>query len=319
MWKLLYKWIKRTHPNKSRWWRMERYFDRFNRPRNNRWVFGDKDTGAYLPKFAWTKIVRHVMVTGTASPDDPDLARSWADRRGKQHNRPAGRVAAVGSGVTTTTSSSSARSRTCPTTVSRCPRTTCSVRLGSGIWRSPSTLGRITQVPPRLERRRHRGCRTPKRSAGAGWWPRFAPTLTTTTSTGRRRCRTGSTPQSSKHRYGTAPLARPRVRRRRRTAPAELSCGCCSTPGTPPARPASTPPNWAPSSPAITLSQGGPRRHGGRSYSSFDTIIESIRGTLLTLSADTTIRTGHGDSTTIGTEAAHLKDWLARRHDVMLD
>jgi RNA-directed DNA polymerase len=88
MWKLLYKWIKRTHPNKSRWRRMDRYFDRFNRSRNNRWVFGDKDTGAYLPKFAWTKIVRHVMVTGTASPDDPDLARYWADRRGKQHNGP---------------------------------------------------------------------------------------------------------------------------------------------------------------------------------------------------------------------------------------
>jgi RNA-directed DNA polymerase len=88
MWKLLYKWIKRTHPNKSRWWRMDRYFDRFNRSRNNRWVFGDKDTRAYLPKFAWTKIVRHVMVTGTASPDDPDLARYWADRRGKQHNGP---------------------------------------------------------------------------------------------------------------------------------------------------------------------------------------------------------------------------------------
>jgi RNA-directed DNA polymerase len=88
MWKLLYKWIKRTHPNKSRWWRMDRYFGRFNRSRNNRWVFGDKDTGAYLPKFAWTKIVRHVMVTGTASPDDPDLARYWADRRGRKHNGP---------------------------------------------------------------------------------------------------------------------------------------------------------------------------------------------------------------------------------------
>jgi RNA-directed DNA polymerase len=88
MWKLLYKWIKRTHPNKSRWWRMDRYFDRFNRSRNNRWVFGDKETGAYLPKFAWTKIVRHVMVTGTASPDDPELARYWADRRGRQHNGP---------------------------------------------------------------------------------------------------------------------------------------------------------------------------------------------------------------------------------------
>jgi len=88
MWKLLYKWIKRTHPNKSRWWRMDRYFGRFNRSRNNRWVFGDKDTGAYLPKFAWTKIVRHVMVAGTASPDDPDLASYWADRRGRKHNGP---------------------------------------------------------------------------------------------------------------------------------------------------------------------------------------------------------------------------------------
>jgi RNA-directed DNA polymerase len=88
MWKLLYKWIKRTHPNKSRWWRIGRYFDRFNRSRNNRWVFGDKDTGAYLPKFAWTKIVRHVMVTGTASPDDSHMARYWADRRGRQRNGP---------------------------------------------------------------------------------------------------------------------------------------------------------------------------------------------------------------------------------------
>jgi RNA-directed DNA polymerase len=88
MWKLLYKWAKRTHPNKSRRWRMDRYFGRFNRSRNNRWVFGDKDTGAYLPKFAWTKIVRHVMVSGANSPDDPGLARYWADRRGRQHNGP---------------------------------------------------------------------------------------------------------------------------------------------------------------------------------------------------------------------------------------
>lgn len=88
MWKLLYKWAKRTHPNKSRWWRIDRYFGRFNPSRNNRWVFGDRETGAYLPKFAWTKIVRHVMVTGTASPDDPTLARYWADRRGKQPNGP---------------------------------------------------------------------------------------------------------------------------------------------------------------------------------------------------------------------------------------
>ena len=65
-----------------------RYFGRFNRSRNDRWVFGDKDAGARLPKFAWTKIVRHAMVAGAASPDDPGLARYWADRRGRKHNGP---------------------------------------------------------------------------------------------------------------------------------------------------------------------------------------------------------------------------------------
>jgi hypothetical protein len=30
-------------------------------------------------KFAWTKIVRHQLVNGTASPDDPALADYWAD------------------------------------------------------------------------------------------------------------------------------------------------------------------------------------------------------------------------------------------------
>ena len=60
-----------------------------------------------------------------------------------------------------------------------------------------------------------------------------------------------------------------------------------------------------------TLFQGGPGATG-RSYSSFDTIIDSIRTTLLTLPGDTTVRTGHGDSTTIGGEAPHLDEWIAR-------
>src|SRR6266545_2538717 len=88
MWKLLYKWAKHSHPNKSRWWRMDRYFDRFNPSRNDRWVFGDHDSGAYLPKFAWTKIVRHPMVAGWASPDDPTRTQYWADRRRRQPNGP---------------------------------------------------------------------------------------------------------------------------------------------------------------------------------------------------------------------------------------
>ena len=47
----------------------------------DRWVFGDRDSGAYLRQFAWTKIVRTPLVMGTASTDDPALDRYWAQRR----------------------------------------------------------------------------------------------------------------------------------------------------------------------------------------------------------------------------------------------
>jgi glyoxylase-like metal-dependent hydrolase (beta-lactamase superfamily II) len=62
-----------------------------------------------------------------------------------------------------------------------------------------------------------------------------------------------------------------------------------------------------------TLFQGGPGATG-RSYSDFGTIVESIRARLLTLPPDTVVHTGHGDSTTIGDEAPHLDEWLARGH-----
>ncbi|RBQ17129.1 MBL fold metallo-hydrolase [Spongiactinospora rosea] len=50
-----------------------------------------------------------------------------------------------------------------------------------------------------------------------------------------------------------------------------------------------------------TLFSGGPGATG-RSYSSYDTIIESIRTRLLSLPGDTVVRTGHGESTTIEAE-----------------
>ncbi|KJC64569.1 MBL fold metallo-hydrolase [Agreia bicolorata] len=62
-----------------------------------------------------------------------------------------------------------------------------------------------------------------------------------------------------------------------------------------------------------TLFNGGPGATG-RSYSDFGTIIESISTKLLTLPSDTVVRTGHGDSTTIGAEAPHLEEWIARGH-----
>ncbi len=40
-------------------------------------------SGAYMHRFAWTKIVRHQIVKGAASPDDPALAEYWAWRRRK--------------------------------------------------------------------------------------------------------------------------------------------------------------------------------------------------------------------------------------------
>ncbi len=62
-----------------------------------------------------------------------------------------------------------------------------------------------------------------------------------------------------------------------------------------------------------TLFQGGPGATG-RSFSDFPTIIESIKNRLLTLPTDTVVRTGHGDSTTVGAEAPQLAEWIARGH-----
>lgn len=60
-----------------------------------------------------------------------------------------------------------------------------------------------------------------------------------------------------------------------------------------------------------TLFSGGPGATG-RSFSDFPTIIGSIRDRLFALPADTKVYTGHGDGTTIGTEAPHLEEWIAR-------
>ncbi|MYQ37215.1 Glyoxylase, beta-lactamase superfamily II [Streptomyces sp. LamerLS-316] len=62
-----------------------------------------------------------------------------------------------------------------------------------------------------------------------------------------------------------------------------------------------------------TLFQGGPGATG-RSFSHFPTIIDSIRDRLFALPPETEVRTGHGDSTTIGAEAPQLEDWINRGH-----
>ena len=48
VWKLTYKWAKHSHPKKSKHWIVNRYFGRFNKSRQDYWVFGDRPSGAYL-------------------------------------------------------------------------------------------------------------------------------------------------------------------------------------------------------------------------------------------------------------------------------
>lgn len=95
LWGRLYRWARLAHPNKSRYWVVDRYFGMFHPSRNDRWVFGDRDSGAYLRRFGWTKIVRPKMVMGTASPDDPALDWYWAARRRSAHAQVGGRTASL--------------------------------------------------------------------------------------------------------------------------------------------------------------------------------------------------------------------------------
>ena len=81
LWRLAWKWAKFSHPNKPRRWIIIRHFGMFNPARQDKWVLGSRETGFYLRKFAWTKIVRHRMVAGRASPDDPALTGYWQQRR----------------------------------------------------------------------------------------------------------------------------------------------------------------------------------------------------------------------------------------------
>lgn len=62
-----------------------------------------------------------------------------------------------------------------------------------------------------------------------------------------------------------------------------------------------------------TLFAGGPGATG-RSFSDFDTLIDSIRERLLTLPPETVVLTGHGETTTVGAERPHLQEWIERGH-----
>ena len=91
MWKLLYRWANRTHPKKSRRWRVDRSLRPVQPSPNNRWG---------LPaQVRRTKIVRHVMVTGAASPDDRRLVRGHSGRLWTSSQRQGVQNSAIGAAV----------------------------------------------------------------------------------------------------------------------------------------------------------------------------------------------------------------------------
>lgn len=89
MYERSYRYARRMHPLKPWYWVKQRYWAPYRAGSKNQWVFGDKPSGAYLLLFNWTRIYRHIMVTGSASVDDPSLKDYWeARRQRKVHDLP---------------------------------------------------------------------------------------------------------------------------------------------------------------------------------------------------------------------------------------
>jgi RNA-directed DNA polymerase len=78
----------RRHKDKPKRWIAGRYFGNYCTFRTDRWVFGDRDSGACLVRFSGTAIQPHVPVKGAASPDDPAPAEYRASRRNKVKPQP---------------------------------------------------------------------------------------------------------------------------------------------------------------------------------------------------------------------------------------
>jgi len=84
IWKALWRWACRRHPNKGRKWIANKYFQTSSEGwklkatiANRR---GDKQT-ITLAKIYQIPIDRHTQVKGNNSPDDPELTRYWEHRR----------------------------------------------------------------------------------------------------------------------------------------------------------------------------------------------------------------------------------------------
>lgn len=84
IWKMLWQWAKRRHPNKGARWIKKKYFMTIC---NRNWVFAAKDQEGKvvsLVRASDTAIVRHVKIKGDANPFDPNWEAYFEDRIGRQ-------------------------------------------------------------------------------------------------------------------------------------------------------------------------------------------------------------------------------------------
>jgi RNA-directed DNA polymerase len=81
-WKLR-RWISKTHPTKSFSWRDRRYWANHPAYPGSQWSFVDTDTGMVLYRIGYTRIQRHVLIQGQASPDNPAF-RDYFEQRAQR-------------------------------------------------------------------------------------------------------------------------------------------------------------------------------------------------------------------------------------------
>ncbi len=67
LWRLTWQWATYSHQNKPKSWVVHRYFGMFNKSRQDRWVFGDRHSGAYMHRFF-------------SGPRSADTKSSWVRR-----------------------------------------------------------------------------------------------------------------------------------------------------------------------------------------------------------------------------------------------
>lgn len=86
IWKMLWKWCLRRHPNKGKDWVAKKYFSSHG---NANWRFqaNDGKNTIYLFDVGSVTIERHVKVKGAASPDDPTLQEYWRIREERRKAR----------------------------------------------------------------------------------------------------------------------------------------------------------------------------------------------------------------------------------------